>query len=290
MRRQQALLKGPKGSVNGGDGKAPRPDRTGVFTSGIVSQVQERRIALFFTGVKHAGENLHALLLKRARGLRPPIQMCDALSRNLPKPLQTILANCLAHGRRQFVELLDNFPAECAYILRALGRVYKNDAIARKRKLSDSERLKFHKTTSGPRMEKLHDYLQALIADKKVEPNSSLGEAIGYMLRHWEKLTLFLNKAGAPLDNNICERALKMAILHRKNSLFYKTDNGARTGDLYMSVIHTCDLNDVDPFDYITQLQRHAKEVRAHPEQWLPWNYRRTFRRQPPGRAAQSLN
>jgi hypothetical protein len=216
--------------------------------------------------------------------------MCDALSRNLPKPLRTILANCLAHGRRQFVELLGNFPDECAYILRALGRVYKNDAIARKRKLSNTERLKFHKARSGPRMEKLHEYLHALIVDKKVEPNSSLGEAINYMLKHWEKLTLFLSKAGAPLDNNICERALKMAILHRKNSLFYKTDNGAGVGDLYMSIIHTCQLNDTDPFDYITQLQRHTKEVHAHPGQWMPWNYRRSFQRLPLGGAGPPLN
>jgi len=257
-------------------------ERTGIFTSGIVSQVQQRKIALFFTGLKHAGENLHALLLARKRGRPAPIQMCDALSRNLPKPLKTILAHCLAHGRRQFVELLGNYPTECAYILRVLARVYKNDAIAQKRKLSDDARLIFHKARSGPQMQKLHDYLQALIADKKVEPNSSLGEAIGYMLKHWPALTLFLDKAGAPLDNNICERALKKAILHRKNSLFYKTDNGARTGDLYMSVIHTCDLNSVDPFDYITQLQRHAKEVRAHPEQWLPWTYRPTITRSPP--------
>ena len=302
-RREQALLMAPesapatlrvqghaptaaeaasRGAADQGDKTPPSPERTGIFTSGIVSQVQEHKIALFFTGVRHAGENLHTLLLKRGRTLRPPIQMCDALSRNLPKPLRTILANCLAHGRRQFVELLGNFPDECAYILRALGRVYKNDAIARKRKLSNTERLKFHKARSGPRMEKLHEYLHALIADKKVEPNSSLGEAINYMLKHWVKLTLFLRKAGAPLDNNICERALKMAILHRKNSLFYKTDNGARTGDLYMSVIHTCDLNAVDPFDYLTQLQRHAKEVRAHPERWLPWTYRRITARPPP--------
>jgi transposase len=258
----------------------PDPDRTGLFTSGILSRLKQQRIALFFTGVKHAGENL-AALLKSRRSIRRPIQMCDALSRNLPKGLKTILAHCLAHGRRQFVELLNRFPGECTHILRVLGRIYQNDAIARKRKLSDAERLRFHKAESGPRMEKLHEYLEALIADKKVEPNSGLGEAIGYMLKHWDRLTLFLNKAGTPLDNNLCEQALKMAILHRKNSLFYKTDNGAGVGDLYMSIIHTCNLNGADPFNYLTQLQRHAKEVRAHPERWLPWNYRRALKRLP---------
>ncbi len=75
-----------------------------------------------------------------------------------------------------------------------------------------------------------------------MEPNSGLGKAISYMLRQWPALTLFLREPGAPLDNNLCERALKKAILHRKNSLFYKTLNGAEVGDLYMSLIHTCEL------------------------------------------------
>ena len=57
------------------------------------------------------------------------------------------------------------------------------------------------------------------------------------MLNHWEKLTRFLHVPGAPLDNSIRERALKKAILHRKNALFYKTQRGARVGDMYMSLI-----------------------------------------------------
>ena len=85
------------------------------------------------------------------------------------------------------------------------------------------------------------------------------------MLRHWEKLTLFLRQAGAPLDNNVCERALKKAILHRKNALFYKTQNGARVGDLFMSLIYTCQLNEANPFDYLTELQRHADAGRGQP-------------------------
>ena len=263
------------------NGQAPGGERTGVFTSGIVSLTQGRRIALFVTGPRHAGENLAELLRRRDRALRPPVQMCDALSRNLPKEIKTILANCLAHGRRRFVEVAENFPNECRYVLELLGDVYKNDAAAKKRGLSDVARRDFHQEHSGPLMAKLHDWMQAQFADKKVEPNSRLGEAIGYMLKHWEALTLFLRKAGAPLDNNIVERALKKAILHRKNSLFYKTDNGARTGDLYMSIIHTCELNGVDPFDYLTRLQQNAKAVRARPEQWLPWNYPRGPTRSP---------
>ena len=96
------------------------------------------------------------------------------------------------------------------------------------------------------------------------------------MLRHWQALTLFLRVAGAPLDNNICERALKMAIRHRKNSLFYRTPRSARVGDIFMSLIHTCRLCKANPFDYLTELEHHAEEVAANPGKWMPWNYRQT--------------
>lgn len=122
--------------------------------------------------------------------------------------------------------------------------------------------------------------------EHRTEPNSGLGKAIQYMLRHWMPLTLFLRVAGAPLDNNVAERALKKAILHRENSLFYKTLHGAEVGDLYMSLIHTCELNGVNSFDYLTELQRHSSELRRAPADWMPWNYRATLARMRPAAAA----
>jgi hypothetical protein len=112
-----------------------------------------------------------------------------------------------------------------------------------------------------------------------VEPNSALGGAISYLLRHWEKLTLFLRVPGAPLDNNICEQALKKAIRHRRNSLFYKTRHGAHVGDVFMSLIHTCELCETNPFDYLTELDRHAGEAGMNPKNWMPWNYRLALER-----------
>lgn len=248
--------------------------RKGVFTSGIVSVLEHIRIALFFTGHRHAGENLVALLKQRAGELDPPLQMCDALSRNMPGELNTIVGNCLLHGRRQFVDVANNFPQECLYVFEILKEVYTNDAEAKRQQMSDEQRLHFHQKESGPKMDELERWLAEQFEQRKVEPNSSLGEAINYMLTHWEKLTLFLRQPGAPLDNNVCERALKKAILHRKNSYFYKTQNGARVGDLFMSLIHTCELNGVNPFDYLTELQKHANELSSHPDRWMPWNYR----------------
>jgi transposase len=267
-RRRQEALAGAAGKGNDAE------QRSGLFTSGVVALRDGRRVALFFSGRRHAGENLAEVLKLRAAELPPPIQMCDALSRNLPGELQTIVAHCLAHARRQFVDVYERFPEPCRYLLEALAVVYRNDAIARERRLAPEARLQWHQEASGPTMQQLHHWLMRQLDEKLTEPNSALGSAIRYMLRHWDKLTLFLRQAGAPLDNNICERALKKAILHRKNALFYKTQNGARVGDLFMSLIYTCQLNEVNPFDYLTQLQQHADRVAANPALWMPWNYR----------------
>jgi hypothetical protein len=255
--------------------------RTGTFTSGIVSIWREWRIALYFTGWKHAGENLADVLKQCTAERDAPIQMCDALSRNTPRlpGVEILLANCLAHGRRQVVDVAANFPEECRYVLETLGKVYGFDAEAKHRGLKPEERLLLHQTNSAPLMGGLHAWMEAQFAEHKTEPNSGLGKAISYLQRHWTKLTLFLRQPGAPLDNNIAERALKKAILHRKNALFYKTMNGARVGDLFMSLIHTCELNKANPFDYLTELLRHSAETKASPAEWMPWNYRETLSR-----------
>jgi transposase len=252
----------------------PDPSRTGTFTTGILSRLGEHTVALYCTGNQHAGENLADVLASRDAGREPPIQMCDALSRNLPGPFQVVLAHCMVHARRNFVDIADLFPAECRIVLETLEKVYHHDAISKRERMSDEQRLAFHAERSAPLMTELHASLTQMTKEKTVEPNSALGGAIAYMLKHWKPLTRFLEVPGAPLDNNLCEQVLKRAIMHRKNSLFFKTQRGADVGDLYMSLIHTCTLNAADPFDYLTQLEKHHAELRANPERWMPWNYR----------------
>lgn len=258
--------------------RPPEDKRTGLHTSGLVSALDEgqRFVAAFFSGIKHAGENLRDILRLRTRELPAPVLMHDALSWNeskLSNEAKEFLANCLAHGRRQVVDQFENFPDECLYVLDELGKVFRYDKQAREQKLTAKERLKYHQANSGPVMSGLREWLIAGFTDKRIEPNSGLGKAFKYLLTHWNKLTLFLRHPGAPIENNICERALKKAVLHRKNALFYKTLNGAQVGDLFMTLIHTCELNKVNPFEYLNALQRHPAELRATPSDWLPWNY-----------------
>jgi len=168
------------------------------------------------------------------------------------------------------VEVTANFPEECRFVLESFREVYANDALAREQNMTPEERLAFHQTHSEPVMEQLKIWLKAQFEEKKVEPNSGLGVAITYLLKHSDRLTLFLKQTGVPLDTNIAERALKRAIRHRKNSLFYKTRNGARMGDLFMSLIHSCELCGANPFDYLTKLQRHVAELKSKPSDWMP--------------------
>ena len=275
-----SLLPTPRKDATGPDplvGDDVAPERTGVFTSGIVATRDGHRLALFFTGRRHAGENLARVLAHRAPELGPPIQMCDALSRNPPKAFEVILAHCLSHARRHIVDVIPNFPAHGRHVLETLRDVYHHDAQARARGLTPEARLAFHQAQSRPRMDALHTWCTTQLDDHLVEPNSGLGQAITYFLTHWTPLTRFLEIPGAPLDNNVVERALKKAILHRKGALFFKTLNGARVGDLFMSLIYTCELNDVNPFAYLVALQQHADPLSETPGAWLPWTYRETL-------------
>jgi len=271
-------LMGKRRARQVGRGALETPERTGIFTSGVLATTTDKKqIALFLTGRKHAGENLARILALRASELGSPVLMSDALTRNVPVGHIVIEANCLAHGRRNVVDEISNFPTECRKILEDLAQVFKHDEETRREKMTDADRLRFHQLRSGAILGRLRKWMREQLRDKLIEENSGLGSAIRYLLKHWMKLTLFLRRPGVPLTNNIIERALKMAIRHRRNSYFFRSENGAQVGDIYMSLIHTAELHGANAFDYLTELQRHAEEVAARPGDWMPWNYRATL-------------
>jgi hypothetical protein len=146
--------------------------------------------------------------------------------------------------------------------------------------MTDQERLLYHQEHSKPIMDALKIYMATLMTEHRVEPNDELGKSIKYMQRHWDKLTRFLTVPGAPIDNNVVERALKIAIRNRKAALFYKTVYSAGIGGMLTSLMYTCHLNDQNPHHYLVALQIHHCQVTANPKQWLPWNYLKTIEQQ----------
>lgn len=260
------------------------PKRTGIFTSGIVGKLEDYCVNLYFTGRSHAGENLSKVLDHRHSGRSAPLHMCDGLAQNDPKGHSTVEAQCNVHARRNFVELESSFPGECRRVVECFSAVYRVEAQVRAAGLTPEERLREHQARSGPVMEELRAWLTGLIEGRKVEPNSELGGAIKYLQKRWTQLTQFLRIPGAPLDNNEAERVLKRSILHRKNSLHYKTERGARVGDLFMSLVETCRANQVNPFEYMMAVVRNAPAAKADPGRWMPWNFQAAL----PEKAAQA--
>jgi transposase len=258
-------------------GVASPKERTGMHTTALVVKVGEHTAILYYSSRRHAGENLQGLLDQRAAGLATPLAMSDALASNtLTNEAAVIRCHCLAHGRRKFSDLAEVFPYECQVVLEVLSQVFDHDEQARKEQLSPEARLAYHQTQSQPLMDGLKGWLDQQIDDHLVEPNSALGKAIGYMQHHWDTLTRFLSVPGAPLANNLAERALKLFIRQRKNSLFYKSTHSAYIASVLTSLIATCLYAGINAVEYLVALQEHRADVWADPAAWLPWAYARS--------------
>jgi len=213
-------------------------------------------------------------LLEGRESKAPVALMSDALSQNNPKKFAKIVHYlCLAHGRRKFEDLADIFQEKVAYIKGQIAIAYKHDKYCKENEISGKERLLYHQKNSALAMSELYEWCNEKFDNKEVEPNSTLGKSIKYLLKHWEGLTGFLYYENAPLDNNKLEATLRTPVLNRKNWLFFKNEMGAFVGDIILSTLKTCEANKVDPFEYLSFIQKNREAVKANPEKFLPWNF-----------------
>lgn len=253
-------------------------DKKKQHTTGVVAHVNNQWVTLYLTGTEAAGRKVLDLLQQRGTHLPRPLQMSDALACNYPDPVRIVVLLCWVHARRQFYEIKDFYPQECAVVLDAIGRLYGHEKQIRDLQLDDAARLVYHQQHSQPVLEQMKKWLQDEQDQRLIEPNSALGKAVQYLNRHWDGLMGFCRYLGAPLDNNIVERILKDAILLRKNAYFFKTSHGANVGSLLMSLIKTATQAGANPFSYFEALLEHRHELRRNVELWLPWNYQPALR------------
>ena len=260
-----------------GQGMSSPKERTGMHTTALVVKGGEHLAIWYDSSRRHAGENLQGLLDKREAGLAKPLAMSDALMSNaVADASRLIRCHCLAHGRRQCSDLEAVFPQACQVVLRVLSQVFDHDEQARKEPLSPQARLAYHQAQSQPLMDALKTWRDRQLEERLVEPNRSLGKAIVYMQKHWETLTRFLSVPGAPLDNNLAERALKLFMRQRKNSLFYKSTQSAYIASVLTSRIATCIYAGGNAVESLVAWQEHRSAVCADPAAWLPWAYARS--------------
>lgn len=246
--------------------------KTSTRTSTVISKNKDgRKITLYFTGEKLAGENLATILELRDDTLAPPLHMCDGSSHSLVKTSDVEQLFCLTHARRGFFTLYKAGKKELEYVIDLFAKIYEADR--KTEDLTPEERLQYLKKHAQAQVTQIKEWMTAQIVEKKVEPNSALGKHIKYCEKRWPELTKFLTIPAVPLTNDETERKIKTAVVHRKNSLFYKTEKGALTGDRIMSVIQTCYDNGINAADYLTALQTNRSKVIENPAAWLPWNY-----------------
>ena len=255
--------------------------RTGLYASGIIASIKQRNeqqnIVLFQTNIGHAGEFIDEILKKRKPDKSPPILMSDALPSNNPTVIPVRQAACNSHSRRQFVDVIHQFPDEVEWVLQCYKQIWKFEDETIDQSMSPTERLKYHQKYSLPVMNEIRAWGEKHFTENTVEENSSLGKAIAYFNRHFERLILFCKVAGAMIDNNLMEQALKLIVRNRKNAYFYKTPAGAAISDVITSLIATAMQSGINVFDYFNAIQRHSQLVKEQPEKWLPWNYEQSI-------------
>jgi transposase len=199
--------------------------------------------------------------------------MSDALASNCPTVTTTMTSLCNSHARRQFIDVINHFPEEVKHIIKRYGEIWSHDHHIAEQQLSLAKRLEYHQTHSLPVIAEIKLWGETHLADETIEANSGLGKAIRYFIKHYEGLSLFCQMAGAKLDNNAIEAMLKIVVRDRKNAMFHKTLLGAIIGDVITSMIATGSEAGVNVMDYFTLLQREQEQAKAHPENYLPWNY-----------------
>lgn len=273
----------------------PGKNRRTTRTSGMVTEVKRHiaeepgqlsgdlmigppeihHVCLFQTGSQVAGEFLDDILQQRSRGT-PAILMADALSANNPVTHKDrcLRSSCLVHARRNFWDIQDCWPDQVLPILELMATVFGVEKRCREEGITGEQRRMLHQGES--RLALTDIWLRCFhgLRDKPVEPNSSLGKAMKYILNHFNALCMFLKVADCPIENNLVERLLKKMILHRKNSLFYQTDIGAGVGDVIMSVGFTAKQAGVNPHSYFEDVMLNFDEAESV-EDWLPWNWKK---------------
>jgi transposase len=257
-------------------GKSTKGVRTGINATGSYWETPDGPVVLYYTGRHHAGEVIDQFLGRRLASSAPLVKCTDGASKNFDHAHadKLVEATCNAHALLKFRDLKDKYPAEYAEAGKIYSEVFDHDDTAKARELSPVDRMLFHRQHSKPLLLQLKKMCEEKVTSKSVEPNSPLWEPVTFILNQWERLTLFCEVPGVPLDTNLVEQALIVPVRYLAGSFNYHTENGAVVGDHAMSLIATARAHGVEPVAYLTECLRSHEDLRKRPEHYLPWVYR----------------
>lgn len=177
-------------------------------------------------------------------------------------PERRTRVGCWAHVRRKFFEARQLAPEECRYALEAILALYEVEYQAAAENLLGSDKhLALRKARSKVVIDELHKWLEE--QKERFAPQSPVGRAIRYPLKHWESLVRFLEDAKLPLDNNMSERLLRVIALGRKNFMFVGNNGAGHHLAVLQSLVASCQINGVDPQAYLSDV---LIRIQSHPQ------------------------
>ena len=250
-------------------------ERTGCHTTCVIGQTDEGHlIAVFRIGIQHTGELFDEILAYRDTALPPPLAMTDAAACNAVTVCKVLQCACNAHALRKFKALADSYPKQTQYILDRYRAVYDHDDHTKQQEMTPEARLAYHREHSRPLFIEMCRYANGLLEQRAIEPNSDLGGAIDYLLNHQRPLSAFYRYPGAPIDNNLSERQLRLPVRLRDAAPFFASPMGARMAADLWTLIVTAILAEQNVYEYFNAIQRYPQDVRDNPDLWVPWRYK----------------
>jgi transposase len=222
-----------------------------------------------------------------ALGLSPPegaVLLSDGYSAYASYAKKTGLthAQCWAHARRLFFEAKPNEPVQANLALEMIGQLYEIEERIRENKLGITAALAMRQAQSKPIVDKFFKWIDKQFENQGFLPRSLLTKALAYAKERADGLKVFLNDAEVPIDTNHVERALRAIPMGRKNWMFCWTELGAQHIGIMQSLLVTCKLQEIDPYDYLVDvLQRVSIHPQSKVHELTPRHWKRLFAENP---------
>jgi transposase len=186
------------------------------------------------------------------------------------------LLACLAHIRRGFFKAKKHNLELAKYFLNETRIIYDIEAYCSHRQLTDNEIVEVRLRHIKPILDTVNNWLTG--NRNSVSPDSPTGKAFTYACNHWHLLYEYLHDGKLLPDNNGAERAIRPVTLYRKNSLFAGNEHGARRAALFFSLLETCKLSNIDPFEYLCDVYDRIYDCTAQElHQLLPHNWKKSI-------------
>jgi transposase len=222
-----------------------------------------------------------------ALGLKPPdgaVLLTDGYGayKQYAKKTGLTHAQCWAHSRRKFFEAKDVEPVRTEEALDMIGALYAIEARIRDQGLTGDAKRSVRLIEAKPVADRFFTWVDKQFEAQGFLPSSPLTKALAYVRERRDGLEVFLSDPDVQIDTNHLERALRAIPMGRKNWMFTWTELGATHVGIVQSLLVTCRLHDIDPYDYFVDvLQRVGQHPASKVDELTPRRWKELFAANP---------